>query len=811
MSELLQYLSRTVSLPNEQGMSDGELLDRFVARRDQAAFAALVRRHGQMVWSVCRRLLVHHDAEDAFQATFIVLVRKADSVRPSHRVGNWLYGVAYQTALNTRAAAIRRRARERQASPTPEPAEKGKENQRELRAILDQELNRLPPRYRAAIVLCDLEGRTRKEVAHELRVPEGTLSGFLTRGRAMLGKRLERQGLVLSAGALAELLVQETASAAVPGSMLLAAVNTGGLSQAGSTAGASLLLAETTIHAMSLAKVKLALALGVVLCIGGAGVGWVARLVENRTPQGASAPNEPVKTAAARRRERNNLADFTLGKATTYITEPILPDGGIDYERALNEQLGKGITAKSNAFALLWQSLGPQAEGRPVLPEFFQRLGIDPPPERGPYFVDAASFARETLQLAPEAEQRFREQVQQTARALWREGDYPQVARWLAANQDCLNVIIEATKRPDAYYPLVSRKTAPEGNYGLVGAQLLGVQSFREEGQALIRRALLRAGEGKYDDAWQDLLACHRLGRLVAQEAGPTVFRVGIAIDQAARDATLLLIASAKPNGRQTRAWLDDLQHLPPSPSIADWFDRGGRFMFLDTVMHIRRDGIAFLQLLVKIEERPGKKPAELEQRQSLGALLNYDAILRAGNGWYDRMAAAYRLADRSAREKEFQRIEDDVKRLEQESGSIMDLIEDLRQKKGTKAEWSKRLTGCLIGFYLQDLEHVRIPADRAEQTSRNQQLAFALVAYHAVRGSYPKDLKELAPEYLAWIPDDIFCAKELHYQASKDEFLLYSVGVNGIDEGGRTAKDTPAGDDLAVRIAWPVKPGATR
>src|SRR5438034_1544547 len=123
MSEIIQQLRRTVLLRDGAGLTDGELLECFISRREEAAVAALVRRHGPMVWGVCLRVLRnHHDAENAFQATFLVLVRKAASIVPRERVANWLYGVAHQTALKARATAAKRRRRERQVTKIPEPA-----------------------------------------------------------------------------------------------------------------------------------------------------------------------------------------------------------------------------------------------------------------------------------------------------------------------------------------------------------------------------------------------------------------------------------------------------------------------------------------------------------------------------------------------------------------------------------------------------------------------------------------------------------------------------------------------------------------
>src|SRR5258708_7483037 len=151
---VLDHLRRA-ALRGDAGPSDGHLLDSFVARRDEAAFEALVRRHGPMVLGVCQRILHDaQDAEDAFQAAFLVLVRKAASIQPRDLVGNWLYGVAYPTALEARGVLARRRAKERQVRAMPEPAAPIPEAERDVRTVLDEELSRLPNKYRAAVVLC---------------------------------------------------------------------------------------------------------------------------------------------------------------------------------------------------------------------------------------------------------------------------------------------------------------------------------------------------------------------------------------------------------------------------------------------------------------------------------------------------------------------------------------------------------------------------------------------------------------------------------------------------------------------------------
>src|SRR5437879_9154 len=156
MSKVLEHLRGTVLPRADAELTDGQLLGRFIEHQDETAFAALVRRHGPMVLGVCRRLLRHHhDAEDAFQATFLVLVRKAPTVWPRDLVGNWLYGVACRTALKARTLAARNARRERQVKDMPELAVVPPESADDLRSLLDQELDRLPDKFRVPIVLCD--------------------------------------------------------------------------------------------------------------------------------------------------------------------------------------------------------------------------------------------------------------------------------------------------------------------------------------------------------------------------------------------------------------------------------------------------------------------------------------------------------------------------------------------------------------------------------------------------------------------------------------------------------------------------------
>src|SRR5262245_25753291 len=214
VTTVLRHLRRLIDPPGAAGVTDADLLERFVRSRDEAAFELLLWRHERLVLNVCRRVLHDSaDAEDAFQATFLVLARKAGSIGHSQALAGWLHKVAYRVALRARAGATRRRAREQTGLDLDAvPAREGGAppvGWRELRPLLDQEVSRLPERYRVPVILCYLEGKTYDEIARQLGCSRGTVGTWLARARDLLRRRLTRRGLVVSAAVLAAALVEQ--------------------------------------------------------------------------------------------------------------------------------------------------------------------------------------------------------------------------------------------------------------------------------------------------------------------------------------------------------------------------------------------------------------------------------------------------------------------------------------------------------------------------------------------------------------------------------------------------------------------------
>jgi RNA polymerase sigma factor (sigma-70 family) len=277
---LLDHLRRIAGAPGADMPQDGELLRRFVQQRDSAAFELLIWRHGPMVLSVCRRILPDsHLAEDAFQATFLTLVRKAAGIAKREAVAGWLYKVAYHIALRARGTLAKRASREIPCEDYAQP-DIGQSNfEDDWRPILDEEIHRLPAKYRLPVVLCHLQGRTLADAARSLGCPRGTVAVRLMRGRERLRARLIRRGVVLSAGLSTSLASHHAVSAAQTRSTVqIALAQLGGRSAVTAAIPKSILsLTEGALHAMFMSKIKVIAAVLAAALIASGGAGWLSR------------------------------------------------------------------------------------------------------------------------------------------------------------------------------------------------------------------------------------------------------------------------------------------------------------------------------------------------------------------------------------------------------------------------------------------------------------------------------------------------------------------------------------------------------
>jgi len=322
-SSLVNQLRRLISAPVSAESGDGPLLRQFAEHHDEGAFALLVQRHGPLVMRVCRQILNHaDDADDAFQATFLILARKAGSIRSSEALSSWLYRVAYHVAGQAKARAAQRRTRERQVAVAPHADPADPSALSDVWPLLHEEVNHLPAKYRTPVVLCYLDGKTNEQAAQELGCPIGTLKIRLTRARDRLRDRLTRRGVVLSGGIAAVLTETGSATAALPVGLMDATIQAAVLTAAGEAALATSVstqvtsLVEGVMRTMLLNRLK-PLALGaLLLAIVGSGLGWFWPTTQAADPaqpfKAVSLDAPQVKTDKAAVVKGNNEFAFDL-------------------------------------------------------------------------------------------------------------------------------------------------------------------------------------------------------------------------------------------------------------------------------------------------------------------------------------------------------------------------------------------------------------------------------------------------------------------------------------------------------------------
>lgn len=481
-----------------------------------------------------------------------------------------------------------------------------------------------------------------------------------------------------------------------------------------------------------------------------------------------------------------------LGKDTTFVVGPLDRHGYIDYEAALNAELSKSVTADKNANALLVQVFGPAPEGGDGLPpEYFRWLGIAVLPKDGDYLIGINAYVSGQLGITGDQLTAFYEVQGRVTQRPWEPKDCPPLAEWLKVNEKPLALALEATKRPGYFNPLVSRRKEGEPS-NLIGTLLPTVQKCRELATALTARAMLRLKEGKLDEAWADLLACHRLGRLVARGATLIEVLVGNAICQIAHNSTLAYLDHPDLTAARAARGLKDLQELPPQVLLADKIGVSERMMGLDALQNIRRGGGGSEgELAVLFRGGNGTK------------VVDWGVVMQTMNRHYDKLAEAMRIKDRSTRAKAFAAIDAAFAASKKEYGSE-EKIKKLMEGKDAGQILGRVQGDMLMSLLIPAFQKVQQAHDRAEQSSVNLQIAFALALYRKDTGRYPAKLADLAPKCLASVPADLFTGKALVYRPAEKGYLLYSVGVNEKDDGGNTAGEEPPGDDLPVKMPLP-------
>lgn len=515
---------------------------------------------------------------------------------------------------------------------------------------------------------------------------------------------------------------------------------------------------------------------------------------------------------------------ITISKETTHLTEPLRPDGYVDYLAAINAEHSAGVTPENNAAVDLVYAMGTSTIYPDIRREYFKRLGVAPPPEPGDYArplkdfeaagqsapaqdaaqgeVDPEAALEEageiepsdpSVEVAPAETPKRPNVAEEQGLAMqrpWTPEEFPRLAAWLAANQGPIDRIAQATSKPRWYTPMISSD-------GLLMSVLLPqAQDSREAGRMLATRAMQRLGQGDAEGAWQDLLACHRLARLVSRGASLVERLVGIAIDGMACNGDRALALHGKLPAARLVEMQTELAKLPPLPPMVDSLDHMERYSFLSTCSTVARDGPL---VLGQLTDGPAKDD------HLLGRALNglahhatdWNIPLRMGNDYFDRMVAMSKEPDRAARAARFDALEAELRAAQDAAGTAPDLADlfHIRQQMG------QRMGQILTSLLLPGVRAALDAEQRSAATLSLTRLAFSLAAYRADHDNYPEKLAELAPKYIAALPANLGGGQALRYQATADGYELVWFGPNEQDEQGRDRNDQPPGDDVRIGV----------
>jgi len=488
-------------------------------------------------------------------------------------------------------------------------------------------------------------------------------------------------------------------------------------------------------------------------------------------------------------------AGITISRETTFITEPLREDGYPDYVAALNQIASEGVTPENNAAVLFCRAFGPRTIPEENRGRFFRMLGVPPLPPEGKYLVslwdyvhrDKGTQAQSPGDQPTQEDQAFwtaSDQLDEAVARPWSTEEFPTLVQWLEANEGPLKLIFEGTRRPRWYVPIVCEGGA------LWGGMWMGPREpLRHCAPALCARAMLRLKAGQVEEAHQDLLGCHRLARLASQ--GPmleedVLVAYGMESMACGGDAALAHYANLKAD--QARKLADDLRSLPPMPNVAEKWNVGARYAYLDRLCWHARFGPRALGTLIGLgssgEHTPESPEGVFDSLTGLGAQMVIDAneALRAGNAWFDRVHAAFSMNSTHERIAALRQLEEELARLsmERRDRNIMHQVLTSNSPAATAGRYIVAVTAPAPASY-------GYVTDGALVRQRMALVAFALAAYRAEHGAYPADLAQVVPKYLKAVPEDTFSGKPLRYKREGAGYLLYSIRSYREDDGSES------------------------
>ena len=493
-----------------------------------------------------------------------------------------------------------------------------------------------------------------------------------------------------------------------------------------------------------------------------------------------------------------------VSRETTYITAPLKPNGLPDYGRYLLEKSREGVTPENNAAVLLWQALWPgdlepqhyalmaKELGLAAIPsadDSLQPLHSQKNRERVAAWLYPDNAADDEVEADPvpwymDPRQEAVEPVLDAAMyRSWTSAQIPPLGEWIEENQGPLDLIVEAAQRPHYWSP---SPNLIDGSDPLLFAWMVpDLQGIRDAARSLPARAMWNLGEGRPMEAWRDLLAMHRLARLVAQGNTLTEQLFATTIDSIANDATVTLLGNAELTPDQARQMLRDLAGLSDFSLVAQSIDEEERFTLLDAVCVASKDGLQVLYeiqfLYTSLQDVFDGKTPEQSFHPLTKTSIDWNVVLRDGNDWFDRLQAAAELPDRAARNTALAKLKADLKQMQTDVSRPTERFGGLLSRR----QRSHMVAALALRLLLPATDENLNSQDRANTRLAMERLAAALAVYRAEHGEYPEKLDDLVFEVVSQLPVDLYSTKPFVYRRDGEGYLLYSVGENGKDDGG--------------------------
>lgn len=495
------------------------------------------------------------------------------------------------------------------------------------------------------------------------------------------------------------------------------------------------------------------------------------------------------------------------------------PGDSVDYIAKVNQRARQGVTPDNNSAVLFLQAMGPDALDPALRQQYLQLLEISSPPARGPFLIGYKEYAKKSRQAGTpgsgSGDQNADvslDDIYAAASQSWAAESLPLVAGWLQAVEQPLAVVVESTKRPRRFDPLISISDPPL----LLDTMLPMVTAHRHAAHALTTRATLKLGAGSVAEAWQDLLACHRFGRLTGQGQMLIEMLMADAIEDMACTADQAVLAHGNLTADQARQMYNDLQGLPPLPQMADGVDVGERYIFLDCAQVLADRGLSHIGKILDHLDRVDGKPLTSPMKDLSGLDLvpiNADVVRQVAAPWFDQLVAVLRQPTWPERSVALDKFEADCDRFVGTGNELRSALVTSTLKSvfiGSHDSASKTTGKLLMHLFFP---HSRAAAEsevRTAQIFELTKIGCLLAAYRADHGTYPVQLTELVPQYVTQVPADLFTGRPLIYKPQSIGYMLYSVGANGRDDDGlryedRSADGNPNCDDLVVQI--PIRP----